>query len=798
MILDRTKHVGLSTLLALVLSFLVAGCGILAPRGPEVWQKLPKARYSIPPYARWLKGLKICLDPGHGGQGYLKGYKCGPTGLREAEVNLRVALYLRDFLEETGAQVVMTRQADTYVSLRERCQIANRNKCDLFISMHHNASSREEANYTSTWYHFTPDYSPASMDLVRYLQAGVSDALRLPEYPATGLYSDQLMYRSGFGVLRNLEMPGALMEASFHSNFKEEKKLRKTDYNKREAYGYFLGLAQYAAAGFPKAELLEPSEGGQTPDKAPLLRLQLADGLAERGIWGKERLQIFTESVIMRLDGQVVPHQLDKETGMLTYQVVEPLTNGWHVVQVDLINAYKNHNLPNKLRFQVAPPPAFASIWARAYAIIADGVSYVPLEIRALDADSQVVADGTEVTITVDAGTLENPTILLTNGRGIAYLHSDVFVGEATVQVLADSTTASTVVRFEEADYAILEGEILDALTKKPLFGAEVHIEGQQTQGAEDGRFFFTGLRTAPLMTWASAPGYFDLSTEVALRMGRTSILNVDLYPVDDGLLFDQTYILDPQFGGSEFGEKITDDMDAADLNLLVCQYLRDYLEAAGARVIMLREKDVYVSPQERILRTNEAEQGWYLRVEHRRAEGKPTVVGYSASADEYAKQHGRAVLEPLAKFLGLKNGGMINTGDYEIVQANKNALSVAFMTIGRGALGMAAGDSVLLQREAYALYRGIAGHHGLENSLSDAITLTITDARLDRPLKGAVATLDGVIQLSSDPQGQVSFRGLRPREYHLHLAAQGHDPVGMVLSAGAGQSLRVQMDPKR
>ncbi|MFC1682609.1 N-acetylmuramoyl-L-alanine amidase, partial [Candidatus Zixiibacteriota bacterium] len=408
-------------LAALLLALLLTSC---AGRRPAVtWQDLPETSYLIPPYAKWLKGLKICLDPGHGGQAYLPGYKRGPTGVREAEVNLRVANYLRDFLEGSGAVVVLTREGDTYLSLRERCEIANQANCDLFISMHHNASSREEANYTSTWYHFTPDYSPASMDLARHLQAGVSNALRLPEYPATGLYSDQLMYRSGFGVLRNIEMPGALMESSFHSNYEEEKKLTDSEYNRREAYGYFMGLAQYAAGGFPRAELLEPPEGGDTPNKIPQLRLQLHDGLAERGIWGKDRLQIFTELVIMRVDGEKIDHQLDRDTGLLAHQIVEPLSNDWHTVQVGLMNAYKNHDLAKKLRFRVAPPPAFASISALADTILADGISYLPLEIRAWDADSLALTDGSRVSISTDNGTLESPDVELTGGRGIAYLH---------------------------------------------------------------------------------------------------------------------------------------------------------------------------------------------------------------------------------------------------------------------------------------------------------------------------------------------------------------------------------------
>ena len=60
------------------------------------------------------------------------GYKRGPTGVREAEVNLKVAFYLRDILQQVGATVVMTRVDDSYVSLAMRSQIANESGADFF------------------------------------------------------------------------------------------------------------------------------------------------------------------------------------------------------------------------------------------------------------------------------------------------------------------------------------------------------------------------------------------------------------------------------------------------------------------------------------------------------------------------------------------------------------------------------------------------------------------------------------------------------------------------------------------
>ena len=170
----------------------------------------------IPPYSRFLREYKICLDPGHGGQGHIPDYKRGPTGLREAEINLKVAFYLRELLEKAEATVILTREDDSYISLAKRSEISNENGADFFISIHHNGlDDNPEVNYTSTWYHGDADESRPSLDLARYIQQGVSDALRLPKSPPTGLYSDKLVVASGFGVLRLTNCPAVVCEASF-------------------------------------------------------------------------------------------------------------------------------------------------------------------------------------------------------------------------------------------------------------------------------------------------------------------------------------------------------------------------------------------------------------------------------------------------------------------------------------------------------------------------------------------------------------------------------------------------------
>ena len=139
----------------------------------ELREQQPLFHFEFPPYTRHLKEFKICLDPGHGGQGHVPDYKRGPTGVREAEVNLQVAFHLREMLQAVGATVIMTRVNDSYVSLPMRSQIASESDADFFISLHHNGIDNPKVNYTSTWYHGDADDSRQSLDLARYVQQGV-------------------------------------------------------------------------------------------------------------------------------------------------------------------------------------------------------------------------------------------------------------------------------------------------------------------------------------------------------------------------------------------------------------------------------------------------------------------------------------------------------------------------------------------------------------------------------------------------------------------------------------------------
>ena len=92
--------------------------------------------------------MRICIDPGHGGS---DPGAIGPTGLKEAMVNLDVALLLRDLLAHAGHKVIPTRIIDQTISLKDRSFTSNANDADLFISIHCNAAVRRDARGIEAW-----------------------------------------------------------------------------------------------------------------------------------------------------------------------------------------------------------------------------------------------------------------------------------------------------------------------------------------------------------------------------------------------------------------------------------------------------------------------------------------------------------------------------------------------------------------------------------------------------------------------------------------------------------------------
>jgi N-acetylmuramoyl-L-alanine amidase len=220
-----------------------------------------------------LKIGRIVLDAGHGGHDT---GTIGPDGLMEKDLVLDVTLRLGRLLEtRLGADVIYTRDDDTFIPLETRTAIANEHQADLFISIHANSSSDPSARGVETYFlNFTsnPDALEVAarenavsqksifelQDLVKKitLKDKIDESRELATDVQQSLYTgmatrhstlrDRGVKKAPFVVLIGANMPSVLAEISFVSNPTDEAKLETPDYREKIAESLYKGIAKYA------------------------------------------------------------------------------------------------------------------------------------------------------------------------------------------------------------------------------------------------------------------------------------------------------------------------------------------------------------------------------------------------------------------------------------------------------------------------------------------------------------------------------------------------------------------------
>ena len=227
----------------------------------------------------------VALDPGHGGE---DPGAIGPTGLREKDVVLAIALQLRDRLNALpGLRVMLTRDGDFFVPLHERVRKARRVQADLFISIHADAFMRPQARGASVYALST---SGATSTAARWMAqrenssdqvggvnvAGVRDSQLLRamlDMSTTAQIKDSLklgremlgplgrigrlhkqqVEQAGFAVLKAPDIPSILVETAFISNPAEEALLRDPAYRRELVDAITIGVRNYFARNPPLA-----------------------------------------------------------------------------------------------------------------------------------------------------------------------------------------------------------------------------------------------------------------------------------------------------------------------------------------------------------------------------------------------------------------------------------------------------------------------------------------------------------------------------------------------------------------
>lgn len=185
----------------------------------EVTPKAPKGNY------------KVFIDPGHGGSDP----GAVANGIKEKDINLPVALKVQMILKARGIDVVMSRDTDRFLELREISAAANASGSDVFVSIHANSASPGAYGIETFYY----EGKTASMNLANNVQTNV--------IKSTGAYNRKVKTQD-FHVIRETNMPSALVETGFITNVNEATLLKTDSYQQLLAVGIVNGIEQYLKA----------------------------------------------------------------------------------------------------------------------------------------------------------------------------------------------------------------------------------------------------------------------------------------------------------------------------------------------------------------------------------------------------------------------------------------------------------------------------------------------------------------------------------------------------------------------
>ena len=183
----------------------------------------------------------IIVDPGHGG---FDPGKPGINGEDEKDLNLKISLKLRDYLEQAGAVVIMTRTTDDDVDgmdgikykskdMAERKKLAEGG--DVLVSVHQNSFTQPSVRGAQTFY---SGQSSQGKILAESIQKSIKE------------YVDRQNKReaksnSNYYVLRATAIPAVIVECGFLTNPDEEKLLNNEEYQNQMAWGIYLGIVKY-------------------------------------------------------------------------------------------------------------------------------------------------------------------------------------------------------------------------------------------------------------------------------------------------------------------------------------------------------------------------------------------------------------------------------------------------------------------------------------------------------------------------------------------------------------------------
>lgn len=222
-----------------IISFIIGALLLFLLFQFQFFQKDTWDSWNLP-----LSGKVIVLDPGHGGPDG----GAGDSDALEKDIALKISLNIRDYLQEQGALVLMTREDDNDLAspstkgisrrkvedLKNRLAMINESDADLYLSIHLNAIPSPRWSGAQTFYspHFIENKRVAKFiqdELIRNLENTKREAKILKN-----IY-----------IVKNANKPGALVEVGFLSNPTERQNLKNEKYQRKISASIYNGVMRY-------------------------------------------------------------------------------------------------------------------------------------------------------------------------------------------------------------------------------------------------------------------------------------------------------------------------------------------------------------------------------------------------------------------------------------------------------------------------------------------------------------------------------------------------------------------------
>jgi N-acetylmuramoyl-L-alanine amidase len=209
--------------------------------------------YELPATKTWtywtmpLSGKTIALDAGHGGPD--GGAESKDGAIMEKDINLAIVRHLRDYLQQSGAIVVLTREDDKDLAspatkglskrktedLINRAQFVNQKHADLFVTVHLNAVPSSKWSGAQTFFYPNHNDNPLLATLIQEeIKRNLMNTERVAKRVDGELY-----------LLKTLKIPSALVEVGFLSNSEEAQRLVDPGYQKKVAASIYQGILRY-------------------------------------------------------------------------------------------------------------------------------------------------------------------------------------------------------------------------------------------------------------------------------------------------------------------------------------------------------------------------------------------------------------------------------------------------------------------------------------------------------------------------------------------------------------------------